>query len=330
MCLQINVSDGDDFLAAFAQTVGSPVENGRVAIPHQYGSGYVMGFLFGRHLRLIVRHYTLHNEVLIKRQRVDMQESMIQIAISGILGVLPGPVHGNTPRKPLPSVTISTQRLDAEVHISEGVDFNLIKLAIDPAYLRELLAADVESLVIKTLVDNQQPVVFEELVSLRLQEVVSEMIDVPVPASLQRFFYKVKAEELICCLLMELVQRQDRSLQAINSTDLKALYAIRDKLIGNLVETPPLGELAQLAGMSLSKLKRLFRQVFGCGPHGYHQRMRIKEAASLLQAKPLSVSEVGFALGFTNLSHFSRVFEKHMGVKPKRFSVLYQQRNELR
>jgi len=131
----------------------------------------------------------------------------------------------------------------------------------------------------------------------------------------------VKAEELICCLLMKLVQRQDRSLHSINATDLKALYLIRDRLLGDLVKAPPLAELAELGGMSLSKLKRLFKQVFGCGPYSYYQTIRMKKAASLLQEKQLSVSEVGYALGFSNLSHFSRVFEEHIGLKPKKFSA---------
>ena len=320
--MQITTRDGDNFLAAFAQTVGSSVENGRVAIPPHYGSGYVMGFLFGNHLRLIVRHYSLHDDLLIKRQSFNLPDSMIQIAINGILkDDQPRAVASHELRKSLPSVTISTQGLESEVHIPHGVNFNLIKLAVDPAYLRELLASDAESLVVKTLLENRQPLMFEELVSLRLGEIVLEMMGKPVPPSLQRFYYKVKAEELICCLLMELVQRQDRSLHSINATDLSALYVIRDRLISNLVEAPPLVELAQLAGMSLSKLKRLFKQVFGCGPYSYYQTMRMKEAASLLREKQLSVSEVGYVLGFSNLSHFSRVFEKHIGMKPKKFSV---------
>lgn len=92
---------------------------------------------------------------------------------------------------------------------------------------------------------------------------------------------------------MELVQRQDRSLHSINPTDLKALYIIRDRLPSNLVEAPPLVELAQFSGMSLSKLKRLFKQVFGYGPYRSYQTMRMNKAASLLQEKPLSVNEVG-------------------------------------
>ncbi len=46
----------------------------------------------------------------------------------------------------------------------------------------------------------------------------------------------------------------------------------------------------------------------------------MKEAARLLKEEQLSVSEVGYRLGFTNLSHFTRVFEEHIGMKPKKFS----------
>jgi len=46
----------------------------------------------------------------------------------------------------------------------------------------------------------------------------------------------------------------------------------------------------------------------------------MKEAALLLKEKKRSVSDVGYELGFTNLSHFSRVFAQHIGMKPKKYS----------
>lgn len=46
----------------------------------------------------------------------------------------------------------------------------------------------------------------------------------------------------------------------------------------------------------------------------------MKEAARLLKEEKLSVSEVGYQLGFTNLSHFSRIFKKHIGMNPKQYT----------
>ena len=74
------------------------------------------------------------------------------------------------------------------------------------------------------------------------------------------------------------------------------------------------------AGMSQTKLKRLFRQIFGYSIFSYYQQFRMKEAARLLKEDKLSVSDAGYRLGFTNLSHFSKVFRDHIGMKPKEYS----------
>jgi AraC-like DNA-binding protein len=78
--------------------------------------------------------------------------------------------------------------------------------------------------------------------------------------------------------------------------------------------------LAVRAGMSPTKLKRLFKQIFGNSIFNYYQEFRMKEAARLLKEEKLSVSDVGYQLGFTNLSHFSKVFAVHIGMKPKQYS----------
>ncbi|QEH41201.1 AraC family transcriptional regulator [Chitinophaga sp. XS-30] len=77
----------------------------------------------------------------------------------------------------------------------------------------------------------------------------------------------------------------------------------------------------KFSGMSESKLKRLFKQIFGNRIYNYCQCFRMKEAAYLIKEEKLSVSEVGYRLGFSNLSHFSRLFETHIGLKPKKHSV---------
>jgi len=73
--------------------------------------------------------------------------------------------------------------------------------------------------------------------------------------------------------------------------------------------------------MSEPKLRKLFKQTFGKGVFEYYQTARMQEATKLLKERRMTVSEVGYQLGFTNLSHFSRVFEQYTGMKPKKFSV---------
>jgi AraC-like DNA-binding protein len=98
------------------------------------------------------------------------------------------------------------------------------------------------------------------------------------------------------------------------------IYKIREQMLEHLETLPTIKELAISANMSPTKLKRLFKQIFGSTIFNYYQQFRMKEAATLLKMGNLSVSNIGYQLGFTNLSHFSRVFAAHMGMKPKQYS----------
>jgi len=103
--------------------------------------------------------------------------------------------------------------------------------------------------------------------------------------------------------------------------DIKAIYTIKVHLQSHLHVPPNIASLAKEAGMSEPKLRKLFKQTFGKGVFDFYQSARMQKAAQLLKDKRLTVSEVGYELGFTNLSHFSRVFVAHHGIKPKKFST---------
>jgi AraC-like DNA-binding protein len=149
---------------------------------------------------------------------------------------------------------------------------------------------------------------------------VNEIVTEKVDETFKLFFLRIKAEELICRLLMELEKRDEKHLYPLNIQDIQTVYSVKEQILEH-PETPPvIKELAVYANMSPSKLKRLFRQIFGNSIFSYYQTFRMKEAARLLKEEKLSVSDVGYQLGFTNLSHFSRIFQEHIGMKPKQYS----------
>jgi AraC-like DNA-binding protein len=174
--------------------------------------------------------------------------------------------------------------------------------------------------VLKSLLQNTQPLFFEQIIIPSLQKIVDEILNEPVNKSFELFFLRIKTEELICRLLIELEKRDEQNLSALNSVDIQAAYKIKERMLAQLNIPPDIKELAISSNMSPSKLKRLFKQIFGNSIFRYYQEFRMKEAARLLKEEKLSVSEVGYRLGFTNLSHFSRVFQDHTGMKPKQYS----------
>jgi len=75
-------------------------------------------------------------------------------------------------------------------------------------------------------------------------------------------------------------------------------------------------ELADVAGVSLRQLERLFRANFGVTPGAYHLRLRLEHARMLLRQTGMSIVEVAVATGFSNASHFAHAYRGAFGRTP--------------
>jgi len=96
----------------------------------------------------------------------------------------------------------------------------------------------------------------------------------------------------------------------------RAVDKARAILESNMAAPPDLETLAAEVGMSLSKLKEVFPQVCGMPPYAYLRQIRMERAWRLLAGRRLSVTEAAREVGYTNLSHFAKVFSAHHGFKP--------------
>lgn len=75
---------------------------------------------------------------------------------------------------------------------------------------------------------------FEELISPPIQKVTNEIGEVEIPLDLQNFYFKVKAEELICLLFVELLKRKNTNISTLNTSDIQTIYSIRDKIVDSM------------------------------------------------------------------------------------------------
>ena len=102
----------------------------------------------------------------------------------------------------------------------------------------------------------------------------------------------------------------------IHPQDMEHLIAVQNMMDSNPLKNFGLDELAQKAHMSVSKFKRLFKEVFGQTPYNHYLRNRLEIAMNMLRDEDYSISEVGHLIGYSNLSHFANAFKKHFGLNP--------------
>jgi AraC-like DNA-binding protein len=187
--------------------------------------------------------------------------------------------------------------------------------------LRTLLNLPRPNNVVATILSGGAGFLYHERLGADEQRTLKELADAGPGDPLSTLFYRIRVQQLIYFLFEKLLQRDSQPHSPLNKVDAEKLALVQAAVLADLGTPPQLPPLARMAGMSESKLSALFKQVYGDSIYNYYQRARMEEAAFLLRHSGYSVSETGFRLGFTNLSHFTRLFEKHLGAKPKRYSA---------
>jgi CheY-like chemotaxis protein len=74
--------------------------------------------------------------------------------------------------------------------------------------------------------------------------------------------------------------------------------------------------LAKRMAVSRRQLFRKLKAVTGSTPNALIRAMRLKRAAQLLQESQMTITEVTYAVGFSDLKHFRTVFREQFGVLP--------------
>ena len=78
-------------------------------------------------------------------------------------------------------------------------------------------------------------------------------------------------------------------------------------------------DIAELCGSNSYQLSRAFKRAHGITFQEFIVRRRIEKATELLQNNSASVIDVCWAVGFHDASHFTRMFQRHIGMTPSQY-----------
>jgi AraC-like DNA-binding protein len=154
-----------------------------------------------------------------------------------------------------------------------------------------------------------------------MRRVLSELRQYPAGKALGPLFYHTRTLELIYLLLEQLNKRTSAPCKTTDPIHLAQIFKAKSLLVQDLSAPPTIAALASSVLLSESQLKQSFREVFGVSIYQYFQQARLEKAKELLAENRRTVKEVGYELGFTNIGHFSRLFERVYHVKPKKFQL---------
>ncbi|MDZ3991318.1 GlxA family transcriptional regulator [Pseudomonas sp. Teo4] len=98
----------------------------------------------------------------------------------------------------------------------------------------------------------------------------------------------------------------------------KMLREVIALMEANLEETLNPEQLAEVVGLSIRQIQRLFKDQLNTTPQKYYFQLRITEARRLIQNSSASIFDVSIACGFVSCTHFSRSYSAFFGHPPSK------------
>lgn len=321
MKFKFTVHPAFNFRDQFAETFDLKVENNRAIIPERLGQGYIKEIITTNNLKLVIHNYRFKEDFHLRRLGSSKKNEMISMVFNsqevptGDIADKKRIVQSLSTNES--TIQVASSSLGTETTFPANEDIHYIVIGIQPSVLNSLLQVEEPNKQIQTILKNNSTFFFHERMSTDIQRIFEKLFLGIEQDNLFKLFYQIRMEELIYHLFSNLLRREDAKQHAINKEDITKLNNVHSAVLEDISEPPKLGKLAKKVGMSKTKMKQLFKQIYGNSIYNYYLKARMEDAAYLLKHANLSVSEVGFQVGYSNLSHFSRMFKKHFEKNPK-------------
>ena len=121
------------------------------------------------------------------------------------------------------------------------------------------------------------------------------------------------------------LKKEIKQIQAVkNSTQVelyKRLNYAKDFIYSCYMQEISLNKLASVACMNNAYFLREFKKYFGTTPHQYIMLLRLATAKRLLETTAQSITEICFAIGYSDVSSFSKLFKKKFAITPAAYQA---------
>ena len=323
MKIEICVDKPENFLANIANQFNVKVENNTLHLPDNYGKGYIKQIIFSEGLALSYYELVLHNSITIIRKTSGNDKILPIVFWTSNSGInqeinLEKKIIGlDSPY----GIFAPSNNIETTYTFPANVLVKNITLTTNKDWLSNNLSSE-NDYINKCILQKKSYFIFEEITSQMLETIksIENILTNQLYKSLSKIYLNSKTLELLTHFLKKISERPlSTQTSNINPVDVESIFKVKGLIMNNYIDIPNIAFLAKEAAMNERKMQKCFKQIFGESIYQYALSIKMKEAQRLLETKKYSVSEVGYNIGYSNLSHFTEKFKKHFGINPKAF-----------
>lgn len=289
----------------------------RLEVPPDLGSGAIEFIPLEPGILLAVSNYSFKRPTLIK-SRSSGPVMGFGFCLAGKIQSHPGCFKEPVSIRSLQSGFFSFPATEGSLEIMGDGRILRVVTFIDPKILPGL-ASDYPGRHLEALMRaGQETCRVGGTMNPDMEQAAGQILNCPYHGVTRKFFLQGKAMELVALKLSQLskIPAGPSKKTRVKSGDLDRVLLAAEHLRSNLENPPNLNDLARITGMCRSKFHHCFCHMFGMTPFDYLRILRLETARRHLNQGGMNVTQAAYSVGYSSLSHFSKIFKDHFGFPP--------------
>ncbi|MDX2045365.1 MAG: helix-turn-helix transcriptional regulator [Chitinophagaceae bacterium] len=308
-------------LKDFAAFLNAEVTGNQLNFPPHFAEGYAKALQLPNGLHAALYNCTIKQPFYFSRKRSHEEYYTLRFEIANVADkvmVKVGDSYEQHSAHVRAAVLLSSSLFDFAYMVQAGTVVKGLSIFFSPAWMSKYLGIEntddvlKKYLALKTAAFNFEPM--DADYRKRVDEIFNANPGHPL--------YNAQVENRIMMLTERFFKRlytragELEDLQITNQ-DIHRIMEAESMLVKDFAAVPlTIQQIADKVSMSVSKLKKDFKLVYGFPVYEYYQKHRMERAKELLLSGDYSIKEVGYKVGYQNLSNFSQAFRKQFNVLP--------------
>lgn len=207
--------------------------------------------------------------------------------------------------------------LRQELTIPRNTEYTVVLVRFDNAFLEEWLdATEFEGFIQK--VNAREPAILSDdalAITPRMLRMINNLLQPDNSLPFVAYIH-LRSVELVALMVQQYVSRLATLTPTPDADIVQKVQRARQYLLENLAADFTRDMVTRHVGINARKLNDGFLHLYGKTVFEVLREERMEKAWTLLHRGEMSVSEIGYAVGFKNPSNFSNAYKAYFGIRP--------------
>ena len=218
------------------------------------------------------------------------------------------------------SLLLYNPQRDLPIHMELDPNTWTVSVVISIKKFHALFSSESDSISFLSEENIDKKYYQDGVISPSMAIILNQLMHFNLNASIQTLYFKGKVYELLSHYFNQTVEGgAEQCPFLVDASNVAKIKKAKDIIINRMTEPPSLQELAEMAGLSLRKLKEGFKQIYGATVYQFLFDYKMEVSRRLLESGEFNVNEVGLKVGYSTASHFISAFKKKYGTTPKQY-----------